>query len=119
MDLISITRSMYSHEIEIKINKHDFLADKKKHKHQIIKNQIRFHNYLRTSNYFWYCCPKGLVRKKEVVDYAGLITIDSNKKIEIIKKPYRLHKNKITVDEFNRLAFSMMYRFWRKNDHAY
>lgn len=63
-DLLSLTKSNYATEIEIKISKSDLLKDKfKKHKHE--------HPHIK---YLWFAVPKKLkeVALQEIPERAGL-----------------------------------------------
>ena len=44
-------------------------------------------------NYFYYACPKGLIDKNEIRDFAGLIYVHENY-CEVIKKAKILHRYK-------------------------
>ena len=44
-------------------------------------------------NYFYYVCPKGLIKLNEIQQFAGLIYVHDNH-LEIIKKAKILHRFK-------------------------
>lgn len=48
-------------------------------------------------NKFYYACPKDLIKKEEVPNYAGLIYVD-NGVAEIVKKAPTIRKDKINLD---------------------
>lgn len=66
-DLLSLTKSGYASEIEIKISKSDLLKDKKKkHNH--------FHKHIK---YLWFAVPEKLkgIALEEIPERAGLYTL--------------------------------------------
>lgn len=87
-------------EFEIKISRSDYIVDAKKEKHQSDKG----------ANYFYYVCPKDLIKKEEVDKRYGLIYIWPTGHVSIEKKPKKLHDNKFT--NWQLLANKMYYR-WR------
>jgi len=98
-DMASITKSLYSHEIEIKISKADYARDKKKvwkHQHLINSQALPPMNYT-SPNYFWYCTPEGI--EIEVPDYAGWLVVSpwgSRFVVEEKKPAPRLHSVKMS-----------------------
>ena len=88
-DLLSLSKSGYASEIEIKISKYDLLKDKfKKHKHN--------HGHLK---YLWFAVPEILkdIALHEIPDRAGLYTIkefenDLTVKIERFAKKSKFAK---------------------------
>jgi hypothetical protein len=68
-------------EFEIKISRGDFLNDAKKSKHQQGGG----------ANYFYYVCPKDMIKKEEVDKRYGLIYVWDTGYIEIVKTPRKLH----------------------------
>ena len=87
-------------EFEIKISRSDYLCDAKKPKHQSDKG----------ANYFYYVCPKDLIKKDEVDKRYGLIYIWETGHVSIEKKPRRLNDRKF--DNWQLLANKMYFR-WR------
>jgi hypothetical protein len=88
-------------EFEIKISRSDYLVDAKKEKHQSDKG----------ANYFYYVCPKGLIKKEEVDKRYGLIYIWDGGHVSIEKKPRKLHDRKF--ENWQLLANKMYFR-WRE-----
>lgn len=88
-------------EFEIKISRSDFFNDAKKEKHRSDKG----------ANYFYYVCPKDLIKKTEVDKRYGLIYIWENGHVSVEKKPRRLHDRKF--DNWKMLANKMYFR-WRE-----
>ena len=111
-DVISVSKSDYIYEYEIKISRADFKKDfiKEKHNHIINekftytrKGEILF----RVCNYFNYVVPKDLISPDEVPEYAGLIYINEDFTFETIKKPKLLHKTKATPGFIRQLAHNL------------
>jgi len=92
-------------EFEIKISRADYFNDAKKKKHGTEKG----------ANYFYYVCPKDLIKKEEVDGKYGLIYIWDTGYVEIVKKPRQLHANKF--ENWKMIANKMYWRFrqlWRE-----
>lgn len=119
-DVISISKSNYIYEYEIKISRSDFRADFNKDKHKLMLERkgtktrmIKENNtkvkdtlYL-TCNYFNFVVPTGLVTIEEVPEYAGLIYMDENLNFEIIKKAPLLHKEKASYNFIRQLSHNL------------
>lgn len=88
-DVLSMLKSGYIVEFEVKISRSDFRADAKKTKWKFYDLRMERH----IPNYFYYVCPKDLIDKSEIQDYAGLIYIDQDN-IQIIKRAKILHRHK-------------------------
>jgi hypothetical protein len=117
-DVISITKSDYICEYEVKISKSDFKADFNKPKHKLmlekkcykevlIKESNETNILYLTSNYFNFVVPKGLVTADEIPEYAGLIYIDENFNFEIIKKAPLIHKMKASNNFIRKLSHNL------------
>ena len=111
-DVISVSKSDYIYEYEIKISRQDFKKDFIKEKHNHILNE-KF-TYMRTGeqlfrvcNYFNYVVPKDLISLDEVPDYAGLIYINEDFSFDVVKKPKLLHKTKATPNFIRQLAHNL------------
>jgi hypothetical protein len=119
-DVISISKSNYIYEYEIKISRSDFKADFNKDKHKLMLERkctkvrmIKENNekvkdtlYL-TCNYFNFVVPTGLVTTEEIPEYAGLIYMDENLNFEIIKKAPLLHKEKASYNFIRQLSHNL------------
>lgn len=102
-DVITISKSLYVQEIEVKVSRSDFKKDfKKVSKHQRLQAGF-IRGYNKIPNRFYYCCPDGLIKPEEVPEYAGLIyasgfILKEEKEvhydIQIIKKAPLIHKEK-------------------------
>lgn len=88
-DVLSILKSGYVSEFEVKVSRSDFKADFKKYKWKFY-NPIIEH---RISNYFSYVCPNELIKVSEIQDFAGLIYAHENH-LEVIKRPKIIHRYK-------------------------
>lgn len=98
-DCISVSKSNFVYEYEIKISRSDFKRDFIKEKHNYILNEkFTFKRkgelLWRSANYFNYVTPENLISIDEVPEYAGLIYITEDFNFKIIKKPRLLHKTK-------------------------
>lgn len=92
MDILSILKSGYIVEYEVKVSRSDFKADAKKSKWKYFDLRIE----TQIPNYFYYVCPEGMIDVSEIQDYAGLIYFKSGE-IAIIKKAKILHRYKHDV----------------------
>ena len=116
-DLLAINKvNGYITEYEIKISRGDFKNDfKKEKKHKLISDchEYKFESKL-IPNYFYYVTPPGLIDKKELPEYAGLIEIGVMKP-RIVKKAPKLHKIK-AFDADIRIEYNLLrklyYKFW-------
>lgn len=106
-DVLAVNRkSKYVTEFEIKISKYDFKADfNKKEKHRLLefKNKPQM-----IPNYFYYVTPPGLLDKKDIPSYAGLIEIGTS--VRYIKRAGLLHKNPSDINY--QLLSKAYYKYW-------
>ena len=125
-DLISVTKAGFIHECEIKITASDFRADGKKKKFDDItayasgqrkhrQQCLRFETTIaQPANFFWYAVPTGLVTVTDLPGFAGLIYVeDLCRRVEIVKKAPRLHRDKIAERHIEQLTRNLMIRYWR------
>lgn len=89
IDVLSILKSGYIVEYEVKISRSDFKADAKKSKWEWW--DLKIEN--RMPNYFYYVCTDDLIKVDEIQDFAGLIYINENS-YRVIKKAKILHRFK-------------------------
>jgi hypothetical protein len=118
-DVISISKSDYIYEYEVKISKSDFKADFKKDKHKLMENAgvkekvIKENNIIikdiwyLTPNYFSFVVPEDLISIQDIPDYAGLIYMTTDLKFNIIKKPPLLHKEKASYNFIRQLSHNL------------
>jgi hypothetical protein len=69
----------YTQQVEVKVSRSDFLADRKK-PHRI--NSSEDVGQLRS-----YLCPHGMIKQEELPDKWGLLYIDERNKISVVKFP--------------------------------
>jgi len=111
-DVISISKSDYIYEYEIKTSRADFKKDfiKEKHTH-IIKEKytktVKGELIYLLPNYFSFVTPKDLIKIEEVPDYAGLIYMNDDYSFEVIKKPKLLHKTKANNEFIRKIAHNL------------
>jgi len=112
-DVISISKSNFIYEYEVKISRSDFKADFKKEKHKLMleKASVIDSNindvWYYTPNYFYFVVPLNLVSIDEIPEYAGLIYINELLGFETIKKAPLLHKIKATDTFIRKLSHNL------------
>lgn len=89
-DVLSLNKSGYLTEYEVKISRSDFKADSRKRKILFYK---QCYSTFNQPNKFYYCCPPGLIKADEVPKFAGLIYVSD--KLEVIKTAPFMHKELI------------------------
>jgi len=109
MDIASLSKSGMLHEYEVKISRSDFIADKKKKATKFSHYEMR--NERTAPNYFYYVCPKGLIKKNEIPIYAGLYYYEDNK-VWMVKNAKRIHK--VPTDEKKTLRKMLRLNIQRK-----
>lgn len=114
-DMLIMTRCGYWYELECKISFADFKNDftHKRQKHELLKNGDEKH---RRPNYFYYCVPWYLSEKvlPLLPDYAGLIVLTENGRLNEVKRSPCLHKQKYTNEELKLCdKFYYAYRNWK------
>jgi hypothetical protein len=98
-DYLSLTKSGYLYEGEVKISKSDFKADFKKEKKHLLL-ETKYNGKSLSDNdlcphYFFYAVPEGLIDVSEVPEYAGLVYATTYYPyVKWVKKPPLLHKEK-------------------------
>jgi hypothetical protein len=111
-DVLTISRSGFATEYEIKRTRSDFFADFKKPKHI----QMRRGNGGQLSR-FYFVCPQDLISIDDIPKYAGLIYVTKKygrlQSIEIRKAP-KLKASKLKVEDEVRVYRSIMFR-WLKD----
>lgn len=120
-DMLIKTRSGYWYEVECKISFADFKNDfkHKRQKHELLKMGDEKH---RRPNYFYYCVPWYLSEKvlPLLPDYAGLIVLTENGRLNEVKRSPCLHKQKYTNEELKLCdKFYYSYRNWKLNMERY
>ena len=116
-DMLIKTRSGYWYEVECKISFADFKNDFKHkwQKHELLKTGDEKH---RRPNYFYYCVPWYLSGKvlPLLPDYAGLIVLTENGRLNEVKRAPCMHQHKYTNEELKLCdKFYYAYRNWKEN----
>lgn len=98
-DVLMITKAGLAYEYEVKTSRNDFKKDfTKNRKHRIYSDSrphlIRRRNYPEKPNYFYYVCKAGLINVTEIPEYAGLIYVTEDRRLEVVKKAPKLHTYK-------------------------
>jgi hypothetical protein len=61
-------------------------------------------------NQFYYAVPKGLVKVQEIPKYAGLLTIDKDGQVDVLKRAPYMHKRKMDMDK---TLLKKYYHLWQ------
>lgn len=114
-DLISVTKTGYIYEYEIKISRADFKADFRKGRHERLKNDL-----IQWRTCFWFVTPEGLIKESEIPDYAGHIEVrerragSQNQAICFERKRAKRFKaKKLSEYQKAQICNSLMIRFWK------
>ena len=129
-DLFFIRKSGFCDEIEIKVSRSDFLADKTKRVHYRPcendewdwEGKFEFAPYTKPkyealvggfmTNYFWFAIKEGIADISEIPTFAGLIIVKPDGKIKVAKQPDRLHRNKLDFQQRYKFSKLLHYRYW-------
>ena len=121
-DMISITRSDYLYEFEIKCNRPDFLNDKKKSKKHIFYSrqmgESKTARCMHIPNKFFYVCDVSIASPVEIPAHAGFIRIkmrdngfiDFDKAVEA---PL-LHSGKVDARDLGDIAQSLSAKVFKR-----
>jgi hypothetical protein len=130
-DVVSVLKSGFICEFEIKISRADFKADTKKRRTEILVNPHRQRDLWgggvevlaphSRPNYFYYAVPAGLIAAEEVPAYAGLLYVhrmpDSAELVSTmreIKPAQRIHNDKMNDWQRHQLMRAVNVRYWRQ-----
>lgn len=106
-DVFGVTKSDFTHEIEVKVSKMDFGADfrNKKGKHYSTK-------FGRGANYFWFCVPGELLEfvQERLPEYAGLLYLHKGGYIKVFHPAPILHSNKLDPEFWKQLSLKLFYK---------
>lgn len=118
-DVISVSKSDFIYEYEVKISRGDFKKDFSKPKHTLItegkfiterfKGEEKEIWYL-VPNYFYFVVPENLVTISEIPSYAGLIYVHTKNDIlyyTIVKKAPIIHKTKASPNFIRAMAHQL------------
>jgi len=111
-DVISISKSDFIYEYEVKISRSDFKADFKKPKHTLITEkkfikETKKDIFYLVPNYFYFVVPENLVNVEEVPEYAGLIYVTEKQDYNIVKKAPIIHKTKASNEFIRALSHQL------------
>jgi hypothetical protein len=107
-DVISISKSNYIYEYEVKISRSDFFADFKKEKHiPMLEGRSTRGDIYLSPNYFYFVTPINLVSSDEVPKYSGLIYMDDLLQFTIIKKAPLIHNIKANEKFIRKLSHNL------------
>ena len=111
-DVISISKSDYIYEYEVKISRSDFKADFKKTKHTLITEgkfikETKEETLYLLPNYFYFVVPENLINVDEIPEYAGLIYVSEKQEYITIKKAPLLHKTKASNDFIRQMSHKL------------
>ncbi len=111
-DVFELTRSGYFREYEIKLTRQDFESDAGKmkskrtdvmdadrrfiHETRVKHDELAAHSVCGPSQ-FWFVSPEGILYYEDMPVWAGLLIVNSQKVITMIKKAPRLHGEKADV----------------------
>ncbi len=110
-DMITVAgKAQLLHEYEIKVTVSDFKADFKKPKHTLMKKRLagkvrkdgNFDFYI--CSYFSYVCPAALIRLDMIPEYAGLIWVHPDGRVDIKKVAPCLHEKTIDARFLKRIT---------------
>jgi hypothetical protein len=122
MDVFYVSSNDYITEYEIKISKNDFKKDFKKHKtkHELTRQTGRTlikeykHEKIIEGNYnanrFYFVVPENLITIDDIPKQLGLIYFLPNKTFKLIKKADFIHKEKMSLIEYKKIATKLAYR---------
>lgn len=112
-DLLSVTRALFTHEYEIKLNMRDYKREfiEKASKHDSLKRRSQYYltSTYRIPNYFWFVSTFDL----KVPEYAGWIRINNTgERLDLWPKKDapRLHNQKLPGDKRDVIYTALAYR---------
>lgn len=125
-DFLSVSKTGYITEIEIKLSRSDFRSDFKKtlslswRDRRLKSEALLKHDEIAAGRYgglkhFYFCCPEGMVSVDEIPDHAGLIEIrpDHRRPRALIEKkaPQLPNAEKISEERELELVKKYMYKY--------
>lgn len=111
-DVLSVSKSDYIYEWEIKISRSDFKKDFQKPKHtmitegKFIKESKKGTQYL-VPNYFYFVMTENLIPVEDIPEYAGLIWVTESQQFVMVKKAPMIHKTKATPEFIRKMAHQL------------
>lgn len=124
-DLVSVTKSRFVHEFEIKISSSDFKREfkSKKKKHRLLENIHEGESKIGAPNYFWFAFSDSGVYGGDVSSvpsYAGVLHFGKTRnvfgtkypKLTIERKAPRLHSDRASDRVVRYLERGTTIRYW-------
>ncbi len=107
-DVISVSKSNYIYEYEVKISRSDFFADFKKDKHTpMLEGKSTKGDVYLSPNYFYFVSPTNLISIEEVPTYSGLIYMNDLLQFTIVKKAPLIHNEKANDRFIRKLSHNL------------
>jgi hypothetical protein len=115
-DIITINKNKYISEYEIKISRADFKADfLKTDKHSFMSDVYNYNfSSEHVPNYFYYVTPPGLLDKKEIPEYSGLIEVGMY--VRRVKRAPILHRLEANPNMEMNLMKKIYHKYWNNYD---
>jgi hypothetical protein len=114
-DLLRITDKRQVHEIEMKISRSDFLADRKKFTHFKLDRADTYARLGRLPHYFWYAVLAGIADVEDLPDHAGLIVVEGSE-AKLLRQAKRIHKEPLPDRVFEYALRGQRLRYWQERD---
>ena len=108
-DVLSLEKSGYLTDHELKISRADFLADFRKPRHAAMKARKAGKGRRACPNRFYFVTAPGIVTAKDIPPHAGWMVVQGNR-VEIRKRAPLLHKGKHDKAKFYRKAYYKLTR---------
>lgn len=119
-DLARLTDKRMLHEIEIKVSRSDFLADRKKVKRYKLDHPEHFASVggrARVPHYFWYAVLADVATVDDLPKYAGLIVVDPRRnRARVERRATLLHKEPLPDRAVDYLLRGQALRYWQERD---
>ncbi len=113
-DVITINRTGYVHEIEIKISKSDYKVDASKSKWKFYEKAREAKTRTCVApNYFWYCFPVGLIEDSKIPDKFGILHVNKTKQnieIKVHREAPRYGKSKADRRLIDQICRSLSFK---------
>ncbi len=118
-DILGVNKDRLAIEVEIKVDKQDFLHDfEKKHRENLTNTKNLLQRHVEGPSQLWYLVPKKLVNvvTTQAPYWAGVLTPSETKidgytgfpKLEIVKRAVPLHKCRMNLREVTVMAKDMV-----------
>lgn len=114
-DLLRITEKRVVHEIEIKITRPDFLADRKKPKLFKLGHVDIYARLGHLPHFFWYAVLAGVTGAEDLPEHAGLIVVEGSA-AKVVRQAKRIHKEPLGDCVFEYALRGQRLRYWQERD---